>query len=240
MTGDVPIIACVFHQTVPLGMEPGALLAVLQEYVDRDVGPAWGVGCKLVLDDAVSAGEWGLVWTDNADQAGALGYHDDELGRVLGHVFVRTSRLANDPVSVVAAHELAEMLVDPGANLGAFTPRGRWAALEVCDAVETFSYEINGLPVSDFVKPAWFGAPVVGAQPYDYLGKCPASWRIMPGGYMPVWTYNGWSQIFGDTAAYRNYHAKDQTMRRNSRRQSRWAAKLAPAFAEVEAGCVLA
>lgn len=49
------------------------------------------------------------------------------------------------PWSVSASHELLEMLVDPHAN-------GR----EIADPVETVTYDIAGVSVSDAVTPAWF------------------------------------------------------------------------------------
>lgn len=219
-----PTIACVFHQTVPLGVDPAALLVALQEYVDKHLGPVWSVGCKLRLSDVVGPGEWMLVWADDADQAGALGYHNDPLGRPVGYVFVRTSQRAGEPISVTASHELAEMLIDPGANLGAFTPRGRWAALEICDPVESETFAINGLPVSDFVYPPWFGEP---GQVYDHLGHLSKPWQLLRGGYIPVWQSGGWTQIFGSFAKAAAFREEDRQLRRGSRRKSLGA--LAPA-----------
>ena len=55
---------------------------------------------------------WAVVFLDNADQPGALAYHDlTPSGFPLSKVFVKTTLDNNDLVSVSASHELVEMLV---------------------------------------------------------------------------------------------------------------------------------
>src|SRR5262249_6943586 len=108
----LPKVACVFHNKEPLGCTENQLLATLAQYANTHLAAGWGVGCELVPALTIPAGAWGLVFTDTADQAGALGYHDlTPAGLPLGHVFVQTSARNREPTSVVASHELAEMLL---------------------------------------------------------------------------------------------------------------------------------
>jgi hypothetical protein len=209
-------IACVFHNTVDLGVKPGELIAALQLYANL-LADIWKCPCSLAQASAVPPSTWALVFTDDADQANALGYHEstpDELP--LGHVFVRTSVNDNVYPSVSASHELAEMLVDPGCNLGAFTPRGRWVALEVCDPVESYAFPINGIPLSNYVYPAWFGYP---GNKFDAMNLCTDAFHVKPGGYIPIWQNGRWSNLFGSASRQERYLAQDRRGHRPQRRR---------------------
>jgi hypothetical protein len=79
---------------------------------------------------------------------------------------------------------------------------GRYAALEVCDAVESDdqAYLIDGCKMTNFVLPAYFSYGLRG--PFDHLHKlrrpCPA---LTPGGYMSIRDAGGqWTQIYADRA----------------------------------------
>jgi hypothetical protein len=199
-----PLVQCVFQQTGDLGIGAARLLQTLQTYVDDFLGPRWAAACELTESAAVPE-LWQLIFADNANQLGELGEHTDQ-GLPRGFVFVRSANRAGTPVSVVASHELAEMLVDPLCNAGVWTPRGRWAALEVCDPVQAETFEIDGVAVSDFVTPAWFGQP---GDRFDYLGKCVAPWQVLAGGYIPIWTRGTWGQLFGNREAKRTFYANN-------------------------------
>src|SRR5262249_52367678 len=144
--------------TVPLGVAFDALIEALQAFVDQHFAPVWGTPCELVaVNDKIPAGNWGLLFTDTADVANALGYHDlTPDGLPLSHIFVQTTLDDGDEVSVTASHELAEMLVDPGIQMGAFGPKNVWYAYETADAVEREAFQVNGINMTDFVYPAWF------------------------------------------------------------------------------------
>src|SRR5262249_31056630 len=69
---------------------------------------------------------WAVVFLDDADQPGALAYHDlTPEGLPLSKVFVRTTIQNGDLVSVSASHELVEMLVDPAINMMTTGPDSR-------------------------------------------------------------------------------------------------------------------
>jgi hypothetical protein len=59
-----------------------------------------------------------MVFLDDADQPGALAYHDPTPdGLPQAKVFVKTTLENRNLVSVSASHELVELLVDPAINL---------------------------------------------------------------------------------------------------------------------------
>jgi hypothetical protein len=217
---NTPTVNLVIAAQTPLGCSPDDLLRSLDGYVRDHLGPAWGVGAQLRL--AEQAEGWTLYLIDDADQAGALGYHDDPGGLPRGFVGVRDCLRHGEAVCAVASHELAELLCDPAGNLAVMTPRGRFAALEVCDPVERLTFDVRGLPCSDFVYPAWFGLPGDGAR-YDHLGVCSQPWEVLSGGYIPVCEAGRWSNVFGSLAAGERFTAKDRRLHRTERRGRRLA-----------------
>src|SRR5713101_4649765 len=116
--GELPTIACFNKATVPLGVDLDTLIAAMQAYVDQYVAPVWGTPAKLVKTTGFQKGAWAIVFLDDADQPGALAYHDlTPDGLPESKVFAKTTLANNDLVSVSASHELVEMLVDPAINL---------------------------------------------------------------------------------------------------------------------------
>jgi len=116
--GGVPTIACFNKASTPLGVDFDALIAAMQAFVDRCVMPVWGTPAKLVKSKGYVKGAWAMVFLDNADQPGALAYHDlTPDGMPQSKVFVKTTLDNHDLVSVSASHELVEMLVDPAINI---------------------------------------------------------------------------------------------------------------------------
>jgi hypothetical protein len=202
--GQVPTISCVNRATADLGVGLDDLVAAMQTFVDQHFAPIWGTPCKLVRTAGdIPADNWGMVFLDNADVAQALGYHDlTEGGLPLAKIFVQTTIDDGEEVSVTAAHELAEMLVDPGIQMGAYGPDDVWYAYETADAVERETFAVNGINMSDFVYPAWFEAfRKPGSTRFDHLNKCNKPFQILKGGYMPVYHNGKWSQVFGSKGA---------------------------------------
>ena len=118
--GVIPTIACFKDKTAktPLGVDLNALIAALQAYVNQHVAPVWGTPAKLIKSNGFIKDAWAVVFLDNADQPGALAYHDlTPDGLPLSKVFVRTTIDNGELVSVSTSHELVEMLVDPAINL---------------------------------------------------------------------------------------------------------------------------
>jgi hypothetical protein len=165
----------------------------LQEQVNRDFHPIWGMDCHLKFvpkGETPEAGSWWLVFLDDSDQAGALGYHDltpDQ--HPLGKVFAKTDQKFGLQASVTASHELMEMLGDPYINLTALDPKTlRMYAYETADAVEAdeLGYDINGVVVSDWVTPHFFDREAAGRPgiKFDLQGHLSEPFSLAKGGYL--------------------------------------------------------
>ena len=102
--GEVPTIACFNQAQTPLGVDLDALIAAMQVFVDRYVAPVWATPAKLVKSKGYVKGAWAMVFLDNADQQGALAYHDlTPDGLPQSKVFVKTTLDNHDLVSVSAS-----------------------------------------------------------------------------------------------------------------------------------------
>src|SRR5215510_1155644 len=158
--GQVPIIACFNQAKTPLGVDLDRLVGTMQTFVDKHVAPVWGTPAKLVKTTGFLKKAWAVVFLDDADQPGALAYHDlTPEGLPLSKVFVRTTLQNNDLVSVSASHELVEMLVDPAINMMTTGPDPKTMyAYESADPVEALSFDIQGMQMSNFIYPSYFEA----------------------------------------------------------------------------------
>lgn len=208
--GQIPTIDVVNKATVDWGVDPIACVNMMQTYVDKHVGPVWGVAAKFRLVDKIAPGHWGFIFQDEDPEEGALGHHFlTPNGMPCTIVGVQTTLNDGELVSVTAAHEAAEMLVDPGVAMGYQAPDGTWYAAEVCDAVEEEIFKIKvkdskghlvDVETSNFVYPAYFEgfrAALPGHQKYDHLGNLKAPFSINHGGYMPIEKNGTWDQVFG-------------------------------------------
>jgi len=224
--GDVPTIACFNQATTPLGVQLDKLIQAMQTYVDQHVAPVWGTPAKLVKSTGFLKDAWAVVFLDDADQPGALAYHDlTPDGLPLSKVFVRTTLSNNDLVSVSASHELVEMLVDPAINMMTTGPDPKTMyAYESADPVEELHFAVDGLAMSNFVFPSYFE---VFRKPrsvkFDHMEKVTKPFEILSGGYQIIFSHGRWHQVFGSTAKEKRFHQED---RRGHRSETRKAGKL--------------
>ena len=221
--GMIPTIACFNKAAVPLGVDLKKLISAMQEYVDKYVAPVWGTPAKLVKSNDFIKDAWAVVFLDNADQPGALAYHDlTPSGLPLSKVFVKTTLENNDLVSVSASHELVEMLVDPAINLYSTGPAPKtFYAYESADPVEALSFNVNGIPMSDFVYPSYFEVfRKAGSVKFDEMNKVNKPFQILPGGYQIIFKNGKWSQIFGSSAKKKNFAKEDRRGHRSETRKS--------------------
>lgn len=212
---------------VPDG-EVNAIVAALAVQLRRDFGPAWHTSAHLRFvgqGHKPPAGAWTIAILDTSDQAGALGYHDlTPEGLPLGKVFAGTDRLYGQHMSVTLCHELLEMLVDPEINLVAQANDQSFYALEVCDPVQGDEYDIDGIPVSDFVTPAWFG----GRSAFDHLGRVELPFELSPGGYISRFdpaSGQGWTQLNAQSFHLDDLQSRPKVGSRRERRfipRSQW------------------
>src|SRR5713101_6192700 len=198
--GAVPTIACLNKATTPLGVDLDALIAAMQAYINNNVVPVWGTPATLVKTTDFQPGAWAMVFLDNADQAGALAYHDlTPDGLPEAKVFVKTTLDNNDLVSVSASHELVEMLVDPAINMMTTGPdQTTIYAYESADPVEELTFNVNGIPMSNFVFPSYFeDFHKSGSVKLDQMSKVKRPFQILSGGYQIVFKRGKWSQTSG-------------------------------------------
>lgn len=183
--------------------ELNLMVRACRTQLNRDACPAFG--CKSVTVktakslETTSPGAWVIAILDDADQADALGYHDQTPdGRPYGKVFAGpvldsdggTLITGPNSVSATLSHEVLEMWWDPQVNIWYEAPDGRVWAGELCDAVEAFSYDIlvSGLAVavSNFVLQPFFDCEPEKGVKFDFLGKLKKPFTLATGGYAIV------------------------------------------------------
>lgn len=229
--GEFPTIACFNKATIPLGFDFDALIAAMQIFVDEHVAPVWGTPAKLIKSIDFVKGAWAMVFLDDADQPGALAYHDlTPDGLPQSKVFVKTTLENNDLVSVSASHELVEMLVDPATNLMTTGPDPKTIyAYESADPVEALSFPVNGIPMTDFIYPAYFeDFHKPGSVQFDRLGKVRKPFQILSGGYQIVFKNGKWSQVFGSAAKKRSFALEDRRGHRSTQRAKKKLKRASP------------
>ena len=201
-------------------------VSAIQTQVTRDFAPIWAVDAKIIQvnkGEKIPENVWPVYLLDTSDTPGALGYHDDSTGIPYSRVFVKTDMDNGANWTITLSHEVLEMLADPFICSVVLDPKTRKIyALEVCDAPEAdqFGYQINGITVSNFVYPAWFGA---AGKKYDHKGLITEPFQLLSGGYiscLQVLPQGQWKQI---TAQENNIHPHREIISVGSRRSKRAA-----------------
>ena len=222
--GELPTITCFNKATVPLGVDLDALIAAMQVYIDEHVAPVWGTPAKLIKTTGFQKGAWAMVFLDDADQPDALAYHDlTPDGLPEAKVFVKTTLADHELVSVSASHELVEMLVDPAINLMTTGPDSKVIyAYESADPVEALSFDVEGIPMSDFVYPAYFeDFHKPGSVKFDHQDKVNKPFEILSGGYQIIFKNGKWSQVFGSEAKKKSFAREDRRGHRSEQRAAK-------------------
>jgi hypothetical protein len=236
--GQVPTIACFNKATVGLGIDFNLLVRAMQRFVDEAFAPVWGTPARLVRSTGFVKGAWAMAFLDDADVANALAYHDlTPQGLPMAKVFVRTIQANQESLSVSASHELAEMLVDPAINLMSTGPDPKAAyAYETADPVESESFKVGGVPMTDFVYPAYFeGFRKAGSTRFDRLGKVRRPFQILPGGYQSVFKSGQWTEIFGSKRKERAFRKENRRGHRSTYRGKGLVKKSKAAWGKVVA-----
>jgi hypothetical protein len=204
-----------------------AMIPSFQTQWNRDLAPIWDLENAELTWTAKShqppAGSWWVVFLDDSDQADALAYHDvTDAGLPISKVFVKTILADKASVSVGASHEICEMAVDPTINLAAQDSSGTFWAYEVSDPVEDdqYAYDINGILVTDFVTPAWFGFKDASGA-VDFQRHASSAFQVLSGGYAQKFGADGWQQITGDKAKARGQKSRALHPPEGSRRLRR-------------------
>ena len=221
--------------------ECAALTAALQIQVSRDFAPAWGTDATLVFvpkTGTPAPGTWWLSILDRTDRLGVAGHHETTSeGLPLAKCFAATDKMFGLKWTVTASHELLEMLSDPYINLTVFVHpepgKGTLYAYEICDACEddSFSYDINGIAVCDFVYPAYFeAARAPNSARFDHrnklTGPVPA---LLKGGYINSFDLTdltkGWHPVSAAEIPHGPTDRSHMTERSTSRRERRARAR---------------
>ena len=221
-------VACINMATTDLGVPFDKLTAALQKCYDQHFVPVWGYPLKLYITKTPKPTDWQFVYFDNADTAGALGYHDlTKDGQPVSKVFVKTTLADNQLVSVTACHELFEMAIDPIANLWAEAADGTEYAYEMCDPVEEDTFLVDGIQMSNFVHPAWFEPfQHPPGTKYDHLGLLKSPFSMTKGGYVIIKKKGKVSQKFGSKAKKARFGKEDRFGHRSEDRRPEKEAKL--------------
>jgi len=161
------------------------------------------------------------VYFDDADTAGALGYHDlSHNGQPISKVFVKTTLKDGELVSVTACHELFEMVIDPIANLWAEGHDGTEYAYEMCDPVEEDTFAVDGVAMSNFVHPAWFEPfKHPPGTKYDHLGLLKKPFSMTKGGYMILKKRGKVKEVFGSKAKEKRFAKENRLGHRSEYRK---------------------
>jgi len=226
-------IAIINKSTIVNSADLAKMVGACNIQISRDVAPAWGRQAVPVIsygtvDAGIPAGSAKIYIFDNADQAGALGYHTETMGgQVFGKIFAKTitdyglpiiydgSRRNSITVSSVLSHEVVETFVNPYVNLwsdGPTVAQGNEYVFEACDPVEGDSYQISIttgttqktltslVSVSDFVYPEYFDTASPTGTKLDYLSKLRQPFTISVNGYTVVRNASGTeTPIYGAT-----------------------------------------
>jgi len=219
----------------------------LQHQVDNHLAPAWNVRADISVLDAGAVIPQGTLPLNIVNAlAGRAGVHANDQGQPSAEV------VNGDQLSITLSHELLEMLVDPSgtrviqaADLYPYSGGQQVQYLvEVCDPCAVYTYDIDGVPVSDFVLPSFYDPDTTGevdfagflARPLTVPLGCYISWldptdnrwhELQPNGTFLVGAQPGLSRddrdaAFGDANPDRHdvpaiHRAWPQAVRRRRR-----------------------
>lgn len=183
------------------------VVRAINRQITEDFEPYWSFGAKLRLEGKVGKkpdteslqdlrGDAIIYLWDKTDVADALGYHDTNASGIpYGFVFTELSKKLGESWSVTLSHEVLELLADAQANLLVQGPHPEKPSLEVfhwfemCDAVQSQTYKIDGIEVANFVLPLYFTKNEQEGGRNDFLGRLVkgkglASFGVAAGGYI--------------------------------------------------------
>lgn len=146
------------------------------------IAKAWDLAPVSVQPRPRFSADWNLLFLENSDQSGALGYHDDRSGTPVMKVFVADCERYGVSPSSCASHELGEAMADPDIIRTTIDEaHNKLWALEIGDPCQSFTYEVEGVEVQDFVTPAWFNPSDPGRK--SWRGKIGQPFAVPSGGY---------------------------------------------------------
>ncbi len=222
-------------------------IRAVNRQIAEDFTPAWHIEASLKLegsiedvarrsmDSATMRGHAIIYLEDEFDPSDPLGFHNVNFqGIPFGVVFTDLAQELQEPWETTLSHEALEVIADPEVNRLVMGPhpegqeRDVFHWYEMCDAVQTETYLIDGIEVSNFVLPLYFtGGEEIGAR-NDFLGTAPPlpakplrSFGINPGGYVGFYdpATKNHEQTFADELARERAEIKSRyTVARRSQR----------------------
>ncbi len=197
------MIISVANQTHGEISDPDLLAAirVINRQIAEDFVPYWNMPATLRLEGTLLEqpranaatlfrGDAILYVSSSTGKDDPEGFHDRNFrGVPYGVVYSKISEQTGDPWSVTFSHEALELVADPQGNnyvMGPspHNPRKKvffW--FEMCDAVSSQTYEIDGIALQSFLLPAYFEPPVPGART-NFLGIDLEPFGIAPESYL--------------------------------------------------------
>jgi hypothetical protein len=161
--------------------------AAVEVQLNRDVASHWGGDFAVRAGEGPSdvlPGEIPFRLKDAIPVVGAVADHDVDVQGAPDAELSLEDCSTLDDVSIAISHECCETAGDPACNEWCDDGEGHEWAKELCDAVESTSYDIDGIKVSDFLLPAFF-APMHGG-PFSYCSHATAPFQTGEGGYQVV------------------------------------------------------
>lgn len=163
------------------------IAAALQQQVDNDFAPVWGVRADISAPapgDAIPSGAWEVRIIDSLPEGG--GVHLDDQGQPYAEA------VNGSDLSLAISHEVLEMLVDPYGNRFALGPdidpnfadRQVFYLVEVCDPCEVSSYAIGDVQVSNFVLPSFYDPDATSAVDFRKTLAGPLPLKVPDGCYI--------------------------------------------------------
>jgi hypothetical protein len=176
-----------------------------------DVRATWGIRSNKAIETTTNAGSIRFAVVDEIPEApDALAYHDvDEHGRPYGRLGLHVCEQAGMSISSVLSHELVEMQGDLYCQEWSYSGRLRClVAVELCDPVQSDTYTLGSVEVSNWVTP-WYFIEEEHGRDYDWCRKLAESFSIAPGGYQIQMHAGAVSNVFGREFPEPVYRAKE-------------------------------
>jgi hypothetical protein len=174
------------------------MTTAINEQMSKDFCPAYNmIPLKWsVLPHGGKAKPGDLVITlmdEDKTEPGALGYHsEDNNGVKFGSILVDPclQYLGSDPLVSVGqclSHECCEAAADIACDVWVLGNDNQLWAQETCDPVESSTYVIGSVTVSNFVTPAFFDELAPAKSKFDHLGVLRSAFTIDKDGYAVLW-----------------------------------------------------
>jgi len=189
------------HSTKISNEELQKICDSVKKQMDQDLSAYWSYSASFNFGPPVQ-GNVKLGIFDSADEPGDFGWHSATGDQVTIEVFYVGTY---EDLCITISHEMVETIADYDAKtiVDGFDEHGKpvKAYLEIADPVESDSYSVDNIKVSNFATPTWFGMPPHGGTPdrtrTDFMQITTRPWDIAKGGYMQYSYDNGqtWQDV---------------------------------------------